>query len=248
VKTDNTSNLSEIDNEKNLNNAALAVAQIWAAVGVPYDTKREDINIKKDQSYYSGVDSNKASISSDKIKALLKKERELFGKPNRIKQSNSGTNLTFSSGKGGERKTIENKSYDNGKMGNTLRAINNMKNYKGDIQSDDGNIRLYTTASKALDQLIKAAEDDGITNIKINSAYRTYADQERVRREYPNDSATPGTSNHGFGLAVDFANTTNLARLTTSDPLYGWLAENAKNYGFKRIEKEAWHWEYFSLI
>jgi LAS superfamily LD-carboxypeptidase LdcB len=251
------------DNEKNLNNAALAVAQIWAAVGVPYDTKGRKINVKKDQSYYTGDDNNKASISSDKIKALLKKERELFGKPNRIKQSNSGTNLTFSSGKGGERKTIENKSYDNGKMGNTLRAINNMKNYKGGIQSDDGNIRLYTTASKALDQLIKAAEDDGITNIKINSAYRTYADQVRVWGENCSNeigtgkcipkkgegpAAIPGTSNHGFGLAVDFANTTNLSKLTTSDPLYIWLAENAKNYGFKRIEREAWHWEYFSLI
>lgn len=61
-------------------------------------------------------------------------------------------------------------------------------------------------------------------------------------------AAIPGTSNHGFGLAVDFANTTNLSKLTTSDPLYIWLAENAKNYGFKRIEKEDWHWEYFSLI
>jgi hypothetical protein len=255
-------NGSSEDSETNLNSAALDVAKIWAAVGVPYDMKGNKRNIKKDQSYYDGSGNNKASISSDKIKAGLKKERQLFGKPNRIKQSNSGTNLTFSSGKGGERKTIENKSYDNGKMGNTLRAINNMDTYKGDIASDDGNIRLYTTASKALDRLIKAAEDDGITNIKINSAYRTYDDQVRVWKENCSNeigsgecipkkgkgsAAVPGTSNHGFGLAVDFA-TSSLQRITTQDSLYIWLAENAKNYGFKRIEREAWHWEYFSLI
>jgi hypothetical protein len=159
------------------------------------------------------------------------------------------TNPTaFSTGTGGATKIIEGRKYENGKMEGALRPIDNMSKYLGSVQSDGGRIRLYTKASIALDQLLAAAEKDGIKNIKINSGYRTYADQVRVKREYPNDSATPGTSNHGFGLAVDFANTTNLARLTTSDPLYRWLVMNGARFGFRRIAREKWHWEYFSLI
>jgi LAS superfamily LD-carboxypeptidase LdcB len=48
-------------------------------------------------------------------------------------------------------------------------------------------------------------------------------------------------------LAVDFA-TEKLRRIKEGDPLYDWLKANAKNYGFERIEKESWHWEYFSLV
>jgi hypothetical protein len=165
----------------------------------------------------------------------------------------STTNPTaFSTGRGGATKIIEGVKYENGKMEGVLRSINNQSRYKGAIGSDGGRIRLYTKASIALDQLITAAEKDRIP-IKINSAYRTFADQQRVYNENcPGGrcrikTATPGRSNHGFGLAVDFA-TPSLKRITTQDPLYRWLAVNGAKYGFRRISSESWHWEYYSLI
>jgi LAS superfamily LD-carboxypeptidase LdcB len=92
--------------------------------------------------------------------------------------------------------------------------------------------------------------------LKINSAYRTYPDQVRVRNEWeakgdPSSAAYPGTSNHGFGRAVDFANG-NGARLTPSMQQYKWIKANAGKYHFKRIYSskkgrteawEAWHWQ-----
>jgi hypothetical protein len=154
---------------------------------------------------------------------------------------------TFGNGVTSTTKTIEGKTYENGKLDdNVLRAINNQAKYKGSIDSDEGRIRLYPKVSIALDKLIVAAEKDGIP-IKINSAYRTVEDQIAVRIEFPKESATPGTSNHGFGLAVDFA-TAKLRRIKEGDPLYTWLETNAKNYGFQRIPQESWHWEYFSLV
>ena len=154
---------------------------------------------------------------------------------------------TFGNGVISTTNTIEGKTYENGKLDdNVLRAINNQAKYKGSIDSDEGRIRLYPKVSIALDQLIAAAEKDGIP-IKINSAYRTVEDQIAVRKKFPKESATPGTSKHGFGLAVDFA-TPKLKRIKEGDPLYTWLDANAKNYGFQRIEKESWHWEYFSLV
>jgi hypothetical protein len=155
----------------------------------------------------------------------------------------------FSTGGGGTSRTIEGKTYKNGQMEGALRPINNQAKYKGAISSDGGRIRLYTKASLALDQLIVAAEQAGIT-VKINSGYRTYEDQVRVRNQNcPGGkcriaTAIPGRSNHGFGLAVDFA-TSGLSRIKPGDKLYNWLAAgNGAKYGFKRIASESWHWEY----
>jgi hypothetical protein len=154
----------------------------------------------------------------------------------------------FSTGGGGTSRTIEGKTYKNGQMEGALRPINNQAKYKGAISSDESRIRLYTKASLALDQLIIAAEQAGI-KVKINSAYRTYEDQVRVRNQNcPGGkcriaTAIPGTSNHGFGLAVDFAQ--GLSRIKPGDKLYDWLAAgNGAKYGFKRIASESWHWEY----
>jgi hypothetical protein len=149
----------------------------------------------------------------------------------------------FSTGRGGTTRVIEGKTYKNGEMDGALRPINNQTKYKGAITSDGGRIRLYTKASLALDQLILAAEQAGIP-VKINSAYRTYNDQVRTKQQFGNEAATPGTSNHGFGLAVDFA-TPGLSRIKSGDKLYDWLiAGNGAKYGFKRIASESWHWEY----
>ena len=115
-------------------------------------------------------------------------------------------------------------------------------------KSDGGRVRLFTDASLALDNLLAAATHANI-KLKINSAYRTYTDQERVYNQNCSrggckpPTASPGRSNHGFGLAVDLANSGG-AKLATSMPEYTWVVENASRFGFKRIASEAWHWEY----
>ena len=87
---------------------------------------------------------------------------------------------------------------------------------------------------------------------------KTYKDQARVwgnncsnaigsgkcvPKKGEGPAAIPGTSNHGFGLAVDLANNGG-TKLSTSMPEYDWVAENGPGFGFKRIASEAWHWEY----
>jgi LAS superfamily LD-carboxypeptidase LdcB len=157
--------------------------------------------------------------------------------------------LIYSTKRGGSSRIIEGITYKNGEIPESkLRSITNPTKYKGAISSDSGRVRLYDKASIALDKLIAAAEKSGIT-VKINSAYRTVEDQKRVYAENcPGGickilTAKPGTSNHGFGLAVDFA-TPELARIKNGDKLYEWLVKNGATYGFARIKKETWHWEY----
>jgi len=185
--------------------------------------------------------------------AIPKNPFAVTGSDNPVDEASRNSNrgeANFSAVRGGSFKTIDGVKYKNGEIPeNKLRAINNMAKYIGSISSDkinandrSGRIRLYEKASISLDKLIVAAEAAGIT-VKINSGYRTYDDQVRVRKQYPNDSAKPGTSNHGFGLAVDFA-TPGLKRVKPGDKLYDWLIVNGPKYGFQRIQKETWHWEY----
>jgi len=150
---------------------------------------------------------------------------------------------------GGKTRVIEGVKYTNGEIpDNKLRYINNWRSYKGAISSDGGRIRLYDKASRSLDSLLAAATAAGVT-FKINSAYRTVTDQERVYDQNCSGgvckppTATPGTSNHGFGLAVDFARADG-KKMAESFSEYKWLAANGDKYGFRRIASEAWHWEY----
>ncbi len=121
-----------------------------------------------------------------------------------------------------------------------------------------------------LEDMMNAMKKDGITNIWVQSAYRSVARQkelydnsinkylkqgktqeeaEKLTLEYINK---PGGSDHNLGLAVDFNYVDN-----TFENLAGfkWLMENAENYGFvlrypkdkediTKIEYESWHWRY----
>jgi len=174
------------------------------------------------------------------------------------KVNNKRKPVNASKTKGGTSRIIEGVEYKNGELPKEkLRYINNWKQYVGAISSDNGWIRLYPPASRSLDKLLLAAEANtengkpAPIKFKINAGFRTYEDQVEVKKRYGADAATPGTSNHGFGLAVDFAYGIG-AKLTPSTKHYKWLQTNAATYGFKRLPYspkhpeswEAWHWEY----
>ncbi|MCR6712771.1 MAG: M15 family metallopeptidase [Demequina sp.] len=84
-------------------------------------------------------------------------------------------------------------------------------------------------------------------NICLDDSYRSLANQYSVRATRGYLAATPGTSMHGWGLAVDLC----------SETLRGasgkWIQSNAHVYGWenppwaKSSKYEPWHWEYISL-
>ncbi|MFI3141156.1 MAG: M15 family metallopeptidase [Clostridia bacterium] len=121
---------------------------------------------------------------------------------------------------------------------------------------------------EALNSLFEAADQDGL-NLTINSAYRSYEDQEVImnnkifsleEKGYDEDEsveiaknyvAIAGYSEHQTGLAVDLGCYGN----TTWDICYDWLEENAYKYGFiyrfpedkveiTKINNEPWHYRY----
>lgn len=100
--------------------------------------------------------------------------------------------------------------------------------------------QLWAPAADGLSQLLAAARRDGVS-IGINDAYRSYDEQvDMVRRKglYSQGglAAEPGTSQHGWGLAVD---------LQLDGRATAWMQANAERFGFERtLSREPWHWEF----
>ncbi len=84
--------------------------------------------------------------------------------------------------------------------------------------------------------------------ICITDSYRTYAGQVRLYGEKPALAAVPGTSNHGWGLAVDLCGGIE----TFGTAQYAWMVANAGRFGWLHPtwadpgngREEPWHWEF----
>jgi cell wall-associated NlpC family hydrolase len=86
------------------------------------------------------------------------------------------------------------------------------------------------------------------TPLCLTDSYRTYGEQVRLYGEKPELAAVPGTSDHGWGLAVDLCG--GVQRFGTAQ--YAWMVANAGRFGFLHPRwadpgngrEEPWHWEY----
>ncbi|MFN8024281.1 MAG: M15 family metallopeptidase [Acidimicrobiales bacterium] len=104
-----------------------------------------------------------------------------------------------------------------------------------------GGHRLYAPAAEAWKAAVQAAAADGVT-LRVTDSYRTYDQQvDLVERKglYSQGGygAEPGTSNHGWGLAVD---------VDVTDPAtLSWWRSNGYRFGFvEAVPREPWHWEF----
>jgi cell wall-associated NlpC family hydrolase len=82
----------------------------------------------------------------------------------------------------------------------------------------------------------------------ITDSYRSYASQVSAFARKPGLAAVPGTSNHGWALAVDLCGGINVA----GSQQWTWMTANAGRFGFVQPEwarpgnekPEPWHWEF----
>jgi hypothetical protein len=100
--------------------------------------------------------------------------------------------------------------------------------------------RLWAPAADSLTALIADAKRAGVT-IGITDSYRSYAAQVDIAKRkglYSQGglAARPGTSDHGWGMAVD---------LDLDSKAQAWMRANAGRYGFvEDTPREPWHWAY----
>jgi len=100
--------------------------------------------------------------------------------------------------------------------------------------------RLWAPAAQSFEELLAAAAADGVA-IGVTDSYRSYDVQvDVVRRKglYSQGGlgAKPGTSQHGWGMAVD---------LDLDASAQAWMRTNAARFGFvEDTPREPWHWAF----
>jgi GH24 family phage-related lysozyme (muramidase)/LAS superfamily LD-carboxypeptidase LdcB len=148
--------------------------------------------------------------------------------------------------------------------------ITGVNNLKLDNKAEN---KLLSVAVEPLKQMIndwitwmKGQEFKGASGnyVTITSVFRDYEKQVAVKKEYGSAAATPGTSPHGWGMAVDFQfhrkdgslipNTKNTPASFKIDtnPAIQWLYDNSYMYGWILPYglrdggglDEHWHFEY----
>lgn len=144
------------------------------------------------------------------------------------------------------------------------------EDFEVEVANIDDTRQFDARAIEYLTQMMNDMRKDGISNIWVQSAYRsverqkelynnsvqkylkqgkTQEEAEKLTDEYINK---PGASDHNLGLAVDFNYVDN--KFEDLDG-FKWLQENAENYGFilrypkdkediTKISYESWHWRY----
>ena len=100
--------------------------------------------------------------------------------------------------------------------------------------------KLWEPAARSFEAMRSAAAAEGVT-IGITDSYRTYESQvDLVARKglYSQGglAAEPGTSKHGWGIAVD---------LRLDSTAQAWMRTNGARFGFvENVPREPWHWQY----
>lgn len=108
--------------------------------------------------------------------------------------------------------------------------------------------QLRCDAAEALEQLNGAFVAAFGSNLVITDSYRSYSQQVACRAQKGSLCATPGTSNHGSGTAVDLGG--NAYSFGTDQ--HDWMLAHAEEFGWtlpdwaraSGSKPEPWHWEY----
>lgn len=154
-------------------------------------------------------------------------------------------------------------------------------NYQNPLSDDfevnlsyiDDTRRFDSRAIDELNQMLKDMKSKGLSNIWVQSSYKSIKYQEELfnkkvsyymslgnTREKSEELTSqtinrPKTSEHNLGLAVDFNYVNNDFERTNE---FKWLQENAQNYGFvlryakdkekiTKVNYEPWHWRYVGV-
>lgn len=109
-----------------------------------------------------------------------------------------------------------------------------------------GNHKLRSDAAVSFAKMNAAFKKDTGKELAVTDSYRSLESQISVAERKPGFAARPGTSNHGWGIALDLGGGTQ----DGSGVQYEWLVANGEKYGWEnpgwaqRNSYELWHWEY----
>ena len=103
-------------------------------------------------------------------------------------------------------------------------------------------------AAAAFNAMSIAYQKDSGSPLCVTDSYRSYAEQVAVKAVKGKWAATPGSSEHGMGRALDLCGGVN----SFGTPAHLWMKQNAPLYGWFHPDwaepagglPEPWHWEF----
>jgi hypothetical protein len=106
-------------------------------------------------------------------------------------------------------------------------------------------MRLQPEAAAGFLALLTAYHNATGGYLSVDEGYRDYDTQVYWKNYWtaqgqPGNASAPGTSNHGWGTAVDFVQ----SDVTFGSAKRAWLLANAGAYGYSPLASEAWHWNF----
>jgi len=113
-------------------------------------------------------------------------------------------------------------------------------------------LRLRADAAASATQLAAAFRARFGRPLYVSDAYRTFEQQQVLKIQKGSFAATPGTSNHGLGVALDLASNINVDGsaehrwMEANGPTFGWINPAwAVDFNPANGEHEPWHWEFY---
>lgn len=108
--------------------------------------------------------------------------------------------------------------------------------------------RLRADAAAAFNRMTADYMSQTGSYLCVTDSYRSYSSQVDVYSRKPSLAAVPGTSNHGWGVAVDFCGGIESFGSTAHE----WMKVHAGQFGWAHpswaepsgSKPEPWHWEY----
>jgi hypothetical protein len=133
--------------------------------------------------------------------------------------------------------------------GHPVRATSTYRTLPGQVTAFDGTLPENRTAytGRYVPEYLWAAYVAGGGRFHVSNDVRPWNGVRWKRRAGTAMSAVPGTSNHGWGLAADYAQELDgdpqLESVSTA--FVEWLVATAHIFGFSaEAQSEAWHWRY----
>lgn len=141
------------------------------------------------------------------------------------------------------------------------------KNYKPTLVTQQSiygraNVQMEERTYEQFKKMFAKAKEKNLT-LYVNSAYRSYSEQEEVFKEYEKTmkehvldyAAKPGYSEHQTGLALDIFKPGTTTKTFENTKEFKWLQEHAFEYGFilrypkgkeniTGYDYESWHYRY----
>lgn len=108
--------------------------------------------------------------------------------------------------------------------------------------------RLRSDAAAAFNKMSKYHAAVRGAPLCVTDSYRSYSEQASLYRRKPGLAAVPGSSEHGWGKAVDLCGGVQ----NSGSAAYQWMKANAGRFGWFHPDwaepggskPEAWHWEF----